>query len=440
MSMFFTGRSKRVGISAITGAGARVVTMLCSLVAVPICLNYLGKEMFGIWATITSLVAALAFADFGIGNGVLNRIATAQGKQDEVGVRRAFASALFLLTAFSGVFLLGFLVCYAFLPLEWFSSDFASHQERGAIVFALLIFGVLFAFNLPVSIIQRVQYALQMGYLNGLAQGFGGVVSLTLVYLVTMSGLGLGGMVGATMLAPILSTLFGAVWMFRRYPNLRINTQDIDVSEARSIFSSGVQFLTMGVAFSLCYSTDNLIIAYFVNSDSVTDYAVHQKYFTPVTLLAALILTPLWPAYAEALAAGDKQWVKKVFVRTIRYFIFFAISASFLLVIAAPFVLKLWVGEQVVANFWLLVGLGVWAICDLIGRTVSMFLNGVGLIKEQFWIAIVFVPICLGLKAMFAHWWGVSAIPFATVLAYLIVHLVPYAVLVGSWFKEGSDI
>lgn len=436
--MMLSGRSKRVGISAVAGAGARVVTMLCSLIAVPICLNYLGKETFGIWATITSLVAVLAFADLGIGNGILNRIATAQGRQDKPAVRRSFASALVLLVAIAGLVLSICLVLYALVPFDMFFPDLSAHPEQGAIVTAVLVFAVLFALNLPTSIIQRVQYALQLGYLNGLTQGLGGVVSLALVYLMTMSTLGLGGMIAATMLAPVLATLVGAAWMFHRYPELRISARDFDVAEARGIFNSGMQFLTMGIAFSLCYSTDNLIIASVVGAESVADYAVHQKYFTPVTLMAALILTPLWPAYAEALAAGDRQWIKQMFTKTIRYFLIFATSASVLLIIAAPSVLKLWVGEHVPANFWLLIGFGIWATCDLIGKTVSMFLNGIGMIKEQFWIAIAFVPVCLALKVLFAHEWGATGVPFATALAYLIVHAVPYVILVGRWFRESS--
>lgn len=437
--MLFSGRSKRVGISALAGAGARLITMLCSLISVPICLNYLGKEVFGLWATITSLVAVLAFADLGIGNGILNRIATAQGRQDTQSVRRSFASALVLLSAIGSLLLMVFFGCYMFIPLDLLFPDLSMHRERDAIVAGILVFAVLFALNLPTSIIQRVQYALQLGYLNGLTQAMGGIVSLGLVYLVTMSALGLGGMIAATMLAPIFATLAGATWMLHRYPNLRISRRDIDATEARSIFTSGMHFLAMGIAFSLCYSTDNLIIAYVVDTGSVADYAVHQKYFTPVTLIAALILTPLWPAYAEALAAGDKQWIKQIFRKTIRYFLIFATLASALLIVAAPSVLRLWVGEHVTANFWLLIGFGIWATCDLIGKTVSMFLNGIGMVKEQFWIAIAFVPVCLGLKVLFAHRWGPAGIPFATVLAYLIVHVAPYGFLVRRWFRESTN-
>lgn len=428
-------RFQRVGISALAGAGARVITMLCSLIAVPICLNYLGKEMFGIWATITSLVAVLAFADLGIGNGILNRIATAQGKQDAQGVRRSFASALFLLAVVAGFALVILLTCYSLVPLDWLFPSFSAHPEREAIVAAVLIFAVLFAFNLPVSIIQRVQCALQLGYLNGLSQATGGALGLALVYLVTFSSLNVSGMVGATMLAPILGTLVGAIWMFHRYPSLKISLRDIDTTEVRATLNSGLQFLVIGIAFALCYSADNLIVAFAADADAVAVYTVHQKYFSPLSFLAAIILTPLWPAYAEALAAGENQWIKRIFQRSILYLFLIALLVSAVLVFFAPAVLRLWVGEQVAADTALLIGLGLWVTIDLLGKAISMFLNGLGLIREQLWIAIVFVPVCLVLKYWFVRQWGPAGIPFAAALAYLLVHATPYALLVRRWYR-----
>jgi len=51
-------------------------------VTVPLTLNYLGSEHYGLWMTISSVSVMLGFADLGIGNGVLNAVADAYGRDD----------------------------------------------------------------------------------------------------------------------------------------------------------------------------------------------------------------------------------------------------------------------------------------------------------------------------------------------------------------------
>jgi len=58
------------------------VSAVCSLIIVPLTIDYVSKYEYGIWLTISSLVAWLSFFDLGIGNGMRNKVITAiaQGK------------------------------------------------------------------------------------------------------------------------------------------------------------------------------------------------------------------------------------------------------------------------------------------------------------------------------------------------------------------------
>ena len=45
-------------------------------------ISYLQKERYGIWTTITALVAMWGFSDLGLSQGLVNVVADAIGKQD----------------------------------------------------------------------------------------------------------------------------------------------------------------------------------------------------------------------------------------------------------------------------------------------------------------------------------------------------------------------
>ena len=50
------------------------VSMVLSLVYVPIVLNYLGDYKYGVWASILNILSWISYFDLGIGNGLRNRL------------------------------------------------------------------------------------------------------------------------------------------------------------------------------------------------------------------------------------------------------------------------------------------------------------------------------------------------------------------------------
>ena len=101
-------RYRRAALTTITSGMARAVTVITWLVTVRLTVHYLGTERYGLWMTITSMVAMMSFADLGIGNGLLNSITEAKGGEDRESVRKYVSSAFFLLLTIALV-LLGFL-------------------------------------------------------------------------------------------------------------------------------------------------------------------------------------------------------------------------------------------------------------------------------------------------------------------------------------------
>ena len=61
---------------ASTGLG-----MLALIITVPMTLPYLGPERFGIWMTVASFAGLLSFMDLGVGNGLINRIASVNARR-----------------------------------------------------------------------------------------------------------------------------------------------------------------------------------------------------------------------------------------------------------------------------------------------------------------------------------------------------------------------
>ena len=77
-------RYRRVALTAISSAGARALTVVTMLIAVPLTLNYLGSERYGLWMTISSIILMMRFADLGMGLGLMNAVSEAHGQEDHL--------------------------------------------------------------------------------------------------------------------------------------------------------------------------------------------------------------------------------------------------------------------------------------------------------------------------------------------------------------------
>lgn len=62
---------KNIGINVIL----KPLTMLLSMIYIPVLLDYLGDEKYGVWATISAFVNWFSVFDIGIGNGMRNKLA-----------------------------------------------------------------------------------------------------------------------------------------------------------------------------------------------------------------------------------------------------------------------------------------------------------------------------------------------------------------------------
>jgi len=147
------------------------------LVVVPLTLGYLGSERYGLWMTISSVSLMLAFADFGIGNGVLNVTADAYGSDNRKLGREAASSGFFLLSLIAVVLIAVFAVSYTFLPWPRIFNVTSADAVREAGP-ATAVFVLVWALNLPLDVVQRIQLGYQRGFINYAWQAAGSCLAL----------------------------------------------------------------------------------------------------------------------------------------------------------------------------------------------------------------------------------------------------------------------
>ena len=235
-------RYRRAGFTAAAAFAAKIVGVAAAFVTVPLTLNYLGSERYGLWMTISSVSLMLGFADLGIGNGVLNAVADAHGRDDRRLGREAVSSGFFLLSLISVALVAVFAVVYTFVPWARVYNVTSADAIREAGP-ATAVFFLVWALNIPLGVVQRVQLGYQKGFVNYAWQAAGSLFALVGAVLAIVSEAGLPWLVLALTGGPLLAVaLNGAVEFGWVRPWLRPAWSHVTHAVAGRILRLGVWF------------------------------------------------------------------------------------------------------------------------------------------------------------------------------------------------------
>jgi O-antigen/teichoic acid export membrane protein len=415
---------------------ARVVQIGTSLVTVPLTLKYLGNERFGLWMTISSVLAMAAFADFGVGNGVLNTIAKAFGKDDMEGVRKAVSSGFAILSTIAALLLIFFFAIYRLV--NW--PDFfrvVSPQARAEAGPAFAVFATCFALNISIDVVQRVQLGLQEGYRFSLWQLCGSIMGLFGVLGGIWLHVSLPVLVVAAAGAPILATALNAIHFFGFVrPDLRPSREFVFRDVIAQIAKLGGLFFVLQAVAALSSSADGFIIARTLGAVNVPEYSIPQRMFGLIGMLFAMLLAPLWPAYVEAISRGDMAWVRRTLSRSLLLSLSLSFIVSSLLLLLARTLIYWWVGHRIHPPFLLLLGLAVWSVFECFRNTLGVFLNGATVVRFQIAVSCTFGVVCVIMKVFLIGRWGSVAVPWSTVFSCLLVEVIPWILFVPRILRK----
>jgi O-antigen/teichoic acid export membrane protein len=422
-------RQQRAALSAATAAIAKILSVATVLITVPLTLSYLGAERYGMWMVISSFTIMLSFADLGIGNGIVTAVANLHGRSDRAAIRNQVSSAVVLL---GGIGMLIALAAVLVVPLAPCAALFnvTTEQARAEATPALSIFLLCLALALPTGIAQKVQMGLQKGFTANLWQCLGSLLGLAGVIATIHWDGGVPWLVAAACGAPLVAAMANFVWFFLVVDrDLRPRLRHVSRTGVKQIAHTGLLFFALQIIVSVAFAADNLIIARTLGASAVAAYAIPEKMFALITSVVMLAVTPLWPAYGEAIARGDNAWVRRALGRSIRLAMLAAALASFVLIVFGREITALWVGTSISVPILLLACLGIWKTIEAGGNTLTVFLNGAGQLKLQLLFLLPMAISSIVLKIALVKPLGLPGIAIGMATAYVVFVVIPWVLV-----------
>ena len=153
-------RTQIVLKNTILSAIMKLALMACSLYMVPLTINYLNPENYGIWMAMSSILYWIAFFDMGLGNGMRNYMSEAISMKKFAEARMYFSSSLVLLTCVAlviGIATIPFLTFMDFNHL-FNVKTISNHTLTVTLAIAIGFSLLQFAFLLLYIFQQRLKY------------------------------------------------------------------------------------------------------------------------------------------------------------------------------------------------------------------------------------------------------------------------------------------
>lgn len=419
-------------IGAIVGnASFRILSVLFTLLLVPVSLTSLGNTYFGVWMTIVSMTSMAAFSDLGVGNGLMTKLSQAFALKDFHSASKLIVSAFFILSLIGAVFTaLGILVGTGLADglLATLIPDAPVEATKIMVLTAAITFG----FRLPLSVSQRVQIAQQRVAIASAWLAATNAAAWLIALVAAHFDFGPVLFVVLVLAAPVLIQLLHFTTVLYSLRAMNISILQLPSKRAiQNLVSIGFLFFLVSIGTSLSLNLDNPLISATRGAEHVAHYSIVARAFSFINLLVALVTLPLWPRISAAFVAGQFTWIHIIVRRTLFALLIVTGLGSAFLALNLNAIIDIWIGEQLGISLLMASGFASTSILLAIASPYFTVQNGTGHIRLQpvGWAAFLVTSALLKWTALVMDY-SLDVLPWITAALYLGI-LMPTA-LIGS--------
>lgn len=417
-------RNIRLQVQLIKSFSLKGLSMILSFAIVPLTINILGGNEYGLWLTIFSFVNFFLFFDLGLGNGLKNKISIALSNND-INSARAYISTGYIVFSLLSLLLITLLVItVSYVDIQSFinTSGISSNKTSQTI----LIVGITIITSFTLNFVYNISAAQQNISFSNLGTLLNnGITVIILIYInISKNPITITSMAMITAFALITSMGIANIVFYSRNFNLFPSFTHFRADLLKSTLKLSSGFFIVQIQVIIISFTDTIIINKYLGNYEVTRYNLVYKLFNAVIILLSLMSMPLWTVFTEAYEKKDNTWIRNVFKR----FNYIIVSSAIIFIILGILInpiLQLWTGKNYQIPVLLITGMIIYHVAYAWNYNYSVFLNSISAIRVQLpyliITSIINIPMCI----LFIH----LGLGSAGVVLASAVCILPFSIL-----------
>jgi O-antigen/teichoic acid export membrane protein len=353
---------------------AIIIVGITTFLLTPFLIHRLGNIEFGIWMLVSSICGYSGLLEFGLRATVQRYVARFRGLDDHDSLNQTFMTAL-AMTVATGVFIFVSMFSLAWVLPRFFG---LAGQREHDFTSLLIVLGASIGFGLVSMLFGTYLCGWQRFELYNLSGVTKVVTQAILTVVVLRLGYGVVAM-GVVTLAGTICFL-PLDWSLARHvdPRLRIDWSLPTRARARELLEFSVWMFLNSMGIRLRTFTDSIVIGRVLSVALIAPFSVAgrlMQYFDPII---NSIVSPMLPVMSEYDGQGRQQELRDFFLKATKITALVSLLIASILVLDARLLLRVWVGEEFVSTYPLVLILLAGYVFELAQRPSTTALVALG--------------------------------------------------------------
>lgn len=359
----------------------RAIGIIITLLQVPLMIDLLKTEKYGVWLTLFNILNWISIFDLGITNGLRNKLSELYVNNDDIKMGKYIMNVMyFLFFVFSFLFLI-FLFLLPRLNLnQIFNTNSISYNEFYYLLL-ISVSGIIFKFILQVPV--TLESAKGLINVTLFIQTLGSVLGLIILYLLTYFKIEINLIIMSLLIIwlPNLVFIFYNLYFFLfRYKKLKFDYFNFDFEFIRPILNISFYFFVSQITSLISFASIPFMITKFCGPVATANYNVTFSLYNLPILLMSIFCGPLTPLTSQAVTKKDNVWLRN-HLRHYIVLILGLVAFSLVLTFYSHQIYFLWLKNRIVLNDQLIWILFIYSSVNVIVQPFSNMLNGIGDLK-----------------------------------------------------------
>lgn len=326
----------------------RIWPSLLSVILVPVYLQYLGVEAYGLVGFFVSLQALISFLDLGLGTTTNREVALGlNASEKKQSIRDLVYTFEIVYGAVALLIMIGFYSASHWLATDWINAEKLSIDT---IRLAAIVFGATLALRWPMALYSGVlQGSERQALYNGLSivlatvRGVGSVMVVAFVSRTILAYL-LWQFVFAFVELPIMR---GFAWMTLHMEGFDKPRRDFSMFRKVWRFSASVSFNSVLAAF--LKQMDRVLISNLLLLQQVGYYSTAHMAYTAISLFATPFSTAAFPRFTALIADQNRELLAATYHRLAQSVSFIVTPIASVMFFYSYDILLIWTRSQEIA-------------------------------------------------------------------------------------------
>jgi len=414
---------------------AILIKIMVVFTYIPFVLDKIGKDNYGLFSIIGSIIAYIAILDFGINDSTLRFFVSYRKEKSEKIKLQILGSVSAIYLILTGLVIIVSGIIYFCLPLL-FSNAF-SVQEMIFLkqMYLISIVSIAFTifFNPTGAIINAYEKFIILKFADILV-----FVSTTITIVIFLNfNYNVVMMVFVASFYNIVNVLFKFFYVRTKiqisYPTYKPSKELVK----KIALYAGPIFIVI-IVEQIYWKLDNIIIGSMLGTTMVTFYAmgiVFQKYILSFSTAISRIMTPDLIKKIDANYSLVKLTANYIKTSRIQLIVVLAIVLN-LIYWGEPF-LRIWLGEEYTVSYYVLVLVMIPFSVEIIGNLRNTFLQVYGYYWHRAIIILIVSILNIGLTVFLIESYGIVGAAGSTCISLFLGYVATNFIL---WKKIGIDI